>query len=822
MNKQIADQPICKDDQDLITLAIKCKFITSEQENKLSAYFLSHLQKEPDYSIEQAFRDLKLLADDEIAFLLAIKKHLANKLLDIKFGKLAVVNNFTTTDVINKALKQQTTHFRKTRQHISLGDILVKNNHICEKDKTAILLTQDRIADDFLAQAMNTLAADELDKLSTNKRFGSIAVNKGYLSIEDINQALKLQKTQKDKHGKSKFIGRILEESFGLSAQATIEILNEQKIFEKRRLNLEKALFQYNSEIKTNQTLSKIFEYRVSKDKLEAYVRITQAYTQEIHVHSLINWIKLMGIQYGFIDNQAIDAFLSEGKPGLELKIAQGNPPQTGEDASVEFYFNHQEDLIQQEKNDGTPKKPRQTVQKGDNLAKRTPHTAGIPGKNVFNQTIAPPKVKTFEFKCGQGVVLQDNGLFTAGIDGHPVLYDNHSLFVIPLSSKKECVNLSGPVTAQLGNAYQMHDLKIDGKIEKGTVLRCQKLDLLGDVSGDIKAAGDVTIQGGVGAAGRNGNLLEIQPFIQTQGSVKVSKAVANARIECGQFFQAPNADVIDSEISARHGIYVKNVYSNQIRPTILKIGHVMNAELGEVQMLIDEKTSQLDELRQRSHIKEMEQKLYQQIQAQDEYRERQNALAYLIKIMGNLDMDNIDTLGPGFDFMETPEEIAEDGTISYGIPQKTKAFEYLQIVQDKIEKDPPKIQLKRVHQLNEENLGLYKAAASATERLEKEFNIKTDLINQKIKEKQSDIDEKEKQLNELILQKHYLHLQDTLRAIGKPAEIRIKNKIAQGTVVVGKNSKLVIDKTIYGVRLRETKDRLSNQFKIVVEGYFE
>ncbi|MFH2058910.1 MAG: flagellar assembly protein A [Pseudomonadota bacterium] len=822
MNKQIADQPICKDDQDLITLAIKCKFITSEQENKLLTHFLSCLQKKPDYSVEQAFRDLKLFAEDEMAFLLSIKNHLANKLLDIKFGKLAVVNSFTTTDVIDKALKQQTSHFRKTRQHIPLGDMLVKNKHICEKDKTAILLTQDRIADDFLAQAMNTLAADELDKLSTNKRFGSIAVSKGYLSIQDINQALKLQKTQKDKHGKPKFIGRILEESFGLSAQTTIEILKEQKIFEKRRLNLEQALFKYNSEIKTNQTLSKIFEYRVSKDKLEAYVRIAHAYTEEIRAHSLINWIKLMGIRYGFIDNQAIEAFLSEGKPGSELKIAQGNPPQTGEDARVEFYFNHNEDLTQQGKNDGNPKKSRQIVRTGDKLAKRTPHTAGIPGKNVFNQTIAPPKVKTFEFKCGKGVVLQDNGLYTASIEGHPALYDNHSLFVTPLAFKKEYVNLSGPVTAQLGNAYQMHDLKIDGKIEKNTILRCQKLDLVGDVIGDIQAAGDITIQGAVGVASGNGTPMEIQPFIQTQGSVKVSKAVANARVECGQFFQAPNADVIDSEISARHGIYANNVYSNPTRPTVLKIGHVMNTELGAVQMLIDETISQLDELRQRSHIKEMEQKFYQQIQVQDEYRERQNALAYLIKIMGNLDMDNVDTLGPGFDFMETPEEITEDGTISYGIPQKTKAYEYLQIVQDKIENDPPKIQLKRVHKLNEENLGLYKAAASATERMEKEFAIKTDLINQKIKEKQSLIDEKEKKLNELILQKHYLHLQHTMRGIGKTAEIRIKNQISQGTVVVGNNSKLIIDKTIYGVKFRETKDRLSNQFKIVIEGYFE
>ncbi|MFH2092189.1 MAG: FapA family protein [Pseudomonadota bacterium] len=822
MSKKNTGHSIRKEDQDLIALAVKCKFITLEQENTLLTNFLSHLEKDPDYNAMQVFKELGFPTPDEIDFLLSVKKHLTNKQLDVKFGKLAVANQITTADVIQKALTQQAEHFKKTREHLPLGDILVKNKKISQKDKTAILLTQDRIADEFLADAMNRLMENEMEKLSVSKRFGSIAVSKGYLTIEQINQALKLQKAQKDENGEIKFIGQILEESFDLSPQATLEILNEQKIFEKRRLNLEQALFKYKSEIKTNQTLSKIFEYRVSKDKLEAYVRIVREYTDQIQAHNIINWIKLMGIQYGFVDNAKIEAFLSEARPGSELKIAQGTPPRAGEDARVEFFFDHHEHVSQLGKKEGKSVKSRQTVKKGDRLARRISHIEGIFGRNVFNQVIAPPTVKTFEFKCGNGVVLQEDGLYIADADGYPALYDNQSLFVTPLDIVHQSVNLSGPVDSRIENAYQMHDLKIDGKIEKDTVLKCHALDLLGNVMGDVQAVGDVVIQGEIGAASVNGGPYAVRPCIQTQGSVKVSKSVANSMIECGQFFLSPNADIIDSQISARYGIYAKNVYCNTAQPTVLKIGHVMNAQLNAVQSLIDAKISELDQLKQKSQIKEMEQQFYQQIQIQDEYRERQNALAYLIKIMNNLDMDNIDMLGPGFDFMETPEQVAEDGSVLYGIPQKTKAFEYLQIVQDKIENDPPKIQLKKVQDLLEENYGMYLAAASATERLENQFLIKTGLINQKIQAKQSEIELKEKELDALILEKDYLRFQDMMLAINKPPEVKIKNQISQGTVVMGRHSKLVIDQTIYGVKFREKKDPITNQFKIIIEGYFE
>ena len=90
------------------------------------------------------------------------------------------------------------------------------------------------------------------------------------------------------------------------------------------------------------------------------------------------------------------------------------------------------------------------------------------------------------------------------------------------------------------------------------------------------------------------------------------------------------------------------------------------------------------------------------------------------------------------------------------------------------------------------------------------------------LRKNQSEIDRKEKGLQELILEKEYLLLQDTLYASNNSLEIRIKNQISKGTIILGQSAKLVMDKTIYGVRLREKKDQFSNRSGIIIEGYFE
>ena len=116
-----------------------------------------------------------------------------------------------------------------------------------------------------------------------------------------------------------------------------------------------------------------------------------------------------------------------------------------------------------------------------------------------------------------------------------------------------------------------------------------------------------------------------------------------------------------------------------------------------------------------------------------------------------------------------------------------------------------------------EDNIGMYKAAVNTTKRMEKEYSILSNLIREETDSKK--IEKIEKELDDLIMEKEFLALKDGLSFLNNIPEIRIKNQLSQGTVIEGTASRLVIDKTIYGVKLKEITSQ--NKSNIVIEGYF-
>lgn len=817
MNDKKSVKQINKEDRDLVSLAVKCKFINTDQEKKILSVLTSSLNDPSALSLTNLFKGLKILSQSEIDFLFSIDKHLKNKCLDIKFGKLAVANQFTTPVVINNALEQQINHFKKTKKHLAIGDLLVGKKQLSETDRTAILLTQNRIKDELLEEAMNTLATSELEKIAIKKRFGSIAVKNGYVSIKDINQAIKIQNEQKAKGHKPKYLGEILEKQFGLTQEDILKILKEQQVLEKRRLSLEKALFKYISEVKINQKISKLFEFTVSNDNFEAHLLFSSDFSEEIHAHSIINWIKLMGLQFGIVDISIIEKFLAEGSKGSKLKIAQGNAPQKGESATIKFFFDHSGKKV----NDKHKKGPRQLIRKGKVLAQKTLHKDGVSGKNVFGQTIPPQRLDKGDLRCGRGVASRDNLTFVAKIDGYPVLSNNNTLFVIPLSNQRKTLTISDDITHK-EDSYRMIDLEINGEIRKGGSIACHDLKLRGDVFGDIDADGDLEIDGKISAININKDKNEKTPIIRVQGSLSISRSVENAKVICGRIFQGPKTDIISSEVCAQYGIYCKNVYSNGSQPSILKFGNITNHRVLEIRLAIKRRAKALSVLKREPELCELNDRLLHQIQIQDKYRERQRVLAYSMNLLGNFNLENMDTSETGFDFWESVKK-SESGDEPVGeISKKTKAYTYLQEIMDQIGSQRPDTQLKTIQKLSEENHGMHKAAAVSTKKLEKEFLIKADFIHKEVAMNKSKIDKMEKELSTLCIEEDYLLSQETMHSTGKVPEIKIKNQISKGTIIIGKSTKLELERTIYGVRIYERLDPKTNQPAIEITGYFE
>ncbi|MDD9302496.1 MAG: hypothetical protein HUK40_09180 [Desulfobacter sp.] len=221
-------------DKGLITLAVKCRLIPADQKNALIDTFEQKRRTRPDFTAEQLFKETQPLSDEDIEFLFAVRHHLEMKMLDKKFGELGVANRFVQAKSVKKALDIQSTIFKESNQSKLIGDILLENQEISKADKAAILLTQDRIKEDLLSEAMNDIAVSKMDKISLNMRFGAIAIKKQFISIDQLNQALRVQEKKAEETRAKPYLGLVLKELFGLEEQKLSRILQIQKEMEKK------------------------------------------------------------------------------------------------------------------------------------------------------------------------------------------------------------------------------------------------------------------------------------------------------------------------------------------------------------------------------------------------------------------------------------------------------------------------------------------------------------------------------------------------------------------------------------------------------------
>jgi uncharacterized protein (DUF342 family) len=799
---------IDKENRNLVELALRCKLISPEQEQTILTELIQELQTNPGFSVLNIFRRHDYLSHRDIDFLFAVQDHPEIKRLDKRFGKLAIANRFTDYDNVEKALDFQEKHFAKTQEHKLIGEILLANQAITLAHCTAVLLTQDRIKDESLAEAMNHLAGSELEWIAINKRFGVIAVKNGYVTIQEINQALKQQKTEAEQGEPRRYLGEILKEAFALTDQDVIAILLEQKEYETQRLNLEKSLHLYHSEIKMNQRLGRLFEYRIPRTKLEAFVVKKSELMEEISVHNFQNWIKLAGIRFGIVQDREIQTFLLDGKPGEEFLIAQGDPPVQGVDGSLEFFFDTGYDSRENDGEAGTVP----FVKKGELIARRTPHTEGTPGRDVFGNVIAPDKVTPCYLGKGTGVESADDLTYVAAIDGNPALYRERTLFVTPLVMAPPLRRIEGDVPGDTVDDHKYCNLEILGSIGHGAFVACNRLTVGQHVLGRVVASGSVEIKGSIGEGITQMNVAMGLADIEAQGNVVVSRNIENAKIVTKGCFQATGADVISSVILARGGIVLKNVYSNGKSASLLRIGRHETDRLVELNQLLDHKAQSLRSLKYEEELEGMMDRFQHQVKVQEEYGEQQSALGVLRSMLESADIKSPVAL----------DDLLGNYKGILGFTRGSMAHQFLNGIVERFATVPLELKRQEIQSLLDKQSGMYRAAVDATQRLKADNQANMSVIDQRMAGSAREIETLEKEIADLSLEKDFFLMDQEKGFLPFSPEIKVKNMIEQGTIVKGERSSLVIDRTMYGVKLQEVRVPGSEETTFVIQGYFE
>lgn len=252
------------------------------------------------------------------------------------------------------------------------------------------------------------------------------------------------------------------------------------------------------------------YHFEISKDKLSATLKWDVLKDRQIPpVRDVVESMRRAGIVYG-IDEGHLRKTLPKG---VDFIAAKGTDAVKGQDASIERYF----DLSQRGKaasadNGRVDFKNLQLfvlVKKDDLLARRIPHTAGTPGKNVFGDEIHSKPGKPRPVPSGKNTRIQNENDVVADIDGQVV----DSGTMISVDPRFE---VSGNVDLSTGNIEFNGSVHVRGDVEQGF---------------KVKATGDVEIGGAVAGGSVEGNNICINGGVQGMSGGKV---IARGNISAG------------------------------------------------------------------------------------------------------------------------------------------------------------------------------------------------------------------------------------------------------------------------------------------------
>jgi uncharacterized protein (DUF342 family) len=329
--------------------------------------------------------------------------------------------------------------------------------------------------------------------------------------------------------------------------------------------NIIDAISSYKSAVKNN--LSAVIEHRIGErrdtqikckiveDQLAAYLTITSGYAGKLPtIKSLNKELDLNGIKRGISKKQLTNLVeqSAQALPGeiFEYLIAKGLPPRVGKPSKLKPLVQNALDRILKPQSVGTARVDMRNlgaiicVQKGTELLRRMPPTAGRNGYSVGGDVINAKPGEWINFRPGDGTVISDGdeNLLLADISGMPKFRDQKmwvdNIFMCKgVNVGSGNVNYDGSVlvNGDVTEKMEIHasgDVTINGFVESATIHAGGDIiitegamgkvnDSATEYSTNLTSKGSVHVQHGQGLD------------INCNGNVTIGKQLAYSRINC-------------------------------------------------------------------------------------------------------------------------------------------------------------------------------------------------------------------------------------------------------------------------------------------------
>ncbi len=697
-------------------LALKHSLIKEEELKKAIAACAG--RKNISHALEEYLVSKELISETDMKRLKKAAKAIEMRQKDIRFGVIAINLGLINKSLVEMALDEQKKEINMNKKARRIGDILVEAGIISPKQRDAILKEQYRLKKEkkkIKAQAEKIIKSKEHNKEKTKKS-------------SNINE------NKEGKNGESD---------------------NPER---------ESGLLQYeDKDLNTDFSKTKTFPIGIKliipENGLAAYILKTEDFDQNTKIKDIIEILEQEKICFGVVDYTLIRGFIkSKAFKDKPFKIASGIEPQPGKNGSIKYYFDTNRlkpgQIDKDGKIDFKDRGKIPYVEKGTLLAEKIPMIKGKDGKNIFGKRIPVKPVTDAKLKYDKGAHFVDNATkMIASISGQPILSWSGVVSVLDEFVTRQDVNY------ETGHINYKGNIRIRGCVQNGFKVEGNNIWANEVDGGIIRADGDLRINGIISKAHiySRGNIRAKfihKSKILCMGDIHITKEIVESKIENSGACIIKRGKIINSRITSKMGVYVKDIGTEISMPSSITTG---------IDIFILKETENLekkiyDQKLNLDYSEKKKQKL------EENNRKNQDRITMLAQIQdkARLETDNI---------------ISKIASLN-------------------IKKEKQKIE-----ELNDRLNKLKKTISDAEKKLNNYFN-KTDTQDKKIARLKVSIALQEDKLKEFITEK------ENLIAWSKEtpgvAIIKSSGTIMAGTIVAGKHSKKVIKNTISNVTIKE------------------
>jgi len=453
-------------------------------------------------------------------------------------------------------------------------------------------ITHNLIHPKTLEQLINTI--DAIKIIKHNIKFGTIAVEMGFISDKTLEEALTRQKEVVANNQQPKLIGLILMNSGELTKEQTDLIVKEQN---KRNLNVEPikksdpatpqksehpepdTLPEKKDKAKeSSETIQGGMILEIEENGMTAFLRKTDVFNNCLTADDILEILGTKNIQYGIENQKAIEGFInSSGFKKNRFKIATGIPKVLGSNARIEYYFDTDHlkaGQIDEKGNiDFRDRGEIPKIEVGTLLAEKFPYKESKNGRDIFGYEILTEPALDIPLKIETGAVLSEDQMKVyAQISGFPKLSWSGNISVI------DNFLVKGDVSYETGHVSYEGNIEILGGLKSGFQINGFDIKINEIDGGEIHALGNVTVINGVNNAKIYSRGHVSAKFIHTSeicclGNVAVEKEIVDSHIESSGACRIQTGDIVNSTMGFNQGIYAKNIGTEKSSPNTIHIG---------------------------------------------------------------------------------------------------------------------------------------------------------------------------------------------------------------------------------------------------------